>query len=221
MHWHKNSCSPIKRIIKKMQDRLDKVEMLKWLGTSSSFMRPPSEESATKLNDLELRLSELEKRCAFLSELLVDEYTSRHVHSLSSKSSISKETQETLINGVSSNRVNEFVEQLLSQSTTNFGWIPDALERRIDRRILHLVLGLISQTLTTAAVKIGDGHELTFSLQPQETTQSSVSPSSDTTSPQQPVGSGNLDLVIFTALKSILDTVKVEFMGHNLQFHLK
>jgi len=40
-------------------------------------------------------------------------------------------------------------------------------ERRIDRRILLLILGIISQTLATAKVKVGDNHELTFELKPQ------------------------------------------------------
>jgi hypothetical protein len=200
-----------------------KADMLKWLGTSSTNVKEMKtqndhpEHPAAEKDQLLRRIQNLEDRYSFLVELMSPEQQKIGSDQRSLSEVIS---DETVINGVSLQKINEFVEKLLSQSTTNFGWIPDALERRIDRRLLQLILGVIAQTLTTAAVKVGDGHQLTFSMQPHDEELKAETETSDATSTLT-AGPGNLDVVVFTALKSILETVKVEFFGHNLQLHLE
>jgi len=181
----------------------EKREILKKLGTKSASI---TELSQTQ--DLIKRVEHLEEMCRLMTEMAFKEASSG-ARDLPQESATPPPD-----NGVSLEKINEFVEGLLDESTTNFGWIPDALERKIDRRLLQLVLGVIAQSVSTARVKVGDGHHMTFSLHPVKDEIPSPRP------PENP-GDGNLDLVVFTALKSIVSTLKVEFFGHELQFHLE
>lgn len=201
----------------------NRVEILKKLGLKQASFAALATDQNEDLVKLVQRVEQLENLCFFLTELVVDADAAKRVNDLKfstppgtrSWTEKDKEEEEKLINGVSLNRINEEVEELLSRPTTNFGWIPDALERRIDRRILQLVLGVIAQTVNKAAVKVGDNHELTFSLQPHK------GPETATEEEKAPAKPGNMDVVVFTALKSILNSVTVEFLGHELQLHLQ
>lgn len=206
---------------------------LKWLGESSNNLRLPNTTTEhPNVVALEKRVATLEQQCAELARVL----TKKKVHeeqlrdlnfwATGEESFQHNSTAETgaeseeLTNGVSMERINEIVEQLLNKQATNFGWIPDIIERKVDRRLLQLVFGLISQTLATAAIKIGDKHELHFSLRPGSTTEP-AGPAGHAKNTVPVAGNaGNLDAIIFTALKNIIGSVTVDFLGHELKLHL-
>lgn len=227
---------------------------LKWLGESSHNLKLAggtdtktsemnhADSHANAVMDLEKRVADLEHVCETLATMITNEKIQTHqLRSLNfwpfqaadnvsaqqtSSAEAEEELGEELIDGVSMSRINEVVDQLLSKQATNFGWIPDVLERKIDRRLLQVVFGLISQTLTTAAVSIGDGHELRFSLRPAETLRGSDHSGESRTSDNsnnvrnERATTGNLDAVIFSALKNIIGNISVDFLGHELKLHL-
>lgn len=126
--------------------------------------------------------------------------------------------------GVSLVEIDRVVDRILSEANTNFGWIPDFMERKIDRRILQLILGLLAQTLSTASVSFGDGHELTFSIHPAgsaDQTNTDRSSSPPRTGGPATSGAGNFDPIILNLLKSVLDPVHLNFWNHTVQPHVK
>uniref|UniRef100_A0A6C0BNJ6 Uncharacterized protein n=1 Tax=viral metagenome TaxID=1070528 RepID=A0A6C0BNJ6_9ZZZZ len=191
-------------------------EKLKKLGT-----RRESMTDTLKIAKLEERVAHLEQLCHLLTELAVSkEKSSRDVVTTAEEPANAAKTSTEA--GVSVERINQFVEGLLETSHTNFGWIPDALERKIDRRLLQLVLGVIAQSVASARVNVGDNHHMTFSLHPvADHTEADDVADDVARGATRQAGPGNLDAVMFTALRSIISTLTVEFFGHELQFHLE
>lgn len=125
---------------------------------------------------------------------------------------------------ISSEQIDTFVDQLLAEPAINLGWLPDVMERRMDRRIIELMLGAMDKALASASITIADGHVLTMSLHPSPIYSSPVMVPNDTAAsvpPLKPVEHGTLDSIMFTALGSLLGTMRVELMGHEIHFHLK
>lgn len=67
---------------------------------------------------------------------------------------------------VSSEVVNVFVEQLLSDPTVNVGFVPDMIERPLERKMMLAILGAIGHLLDSASVEVM-GHEILLCLQPK------------------------------------------------------
>lgn len=205
-------------------------EILKQLGQRSQDMRHPpqsqqpgasgAEARSNTVEQLEERIRHLESLYVGLVDLLADANASGAAVS-EDKGDLSRDLQRDLVvDGVSLDKINEFVDSVLSTSTTNLGWIPDALERKIYRRLLQLALGLVAKGLTTAKVKMGDGHELTFSLSPAENADAATANEGAEAEPASAAPS-NLDRVVFDALRTILSSLQVDFLNHKIQFHLE
>jgi hypothetical protein len=209
-------------------------EILKQLGQRSQDMRHPpqsqqpgasgAEARSNTVEQLEERIRHLESLYVGLVDLLADANASGVAVS-EDKGDLSRDLQRDLVvDGVSLDKINEFVDSVLSTSTTNLGWIPDALERKIYRRLLQLALGLVAKGLTTAKVKVGDGHELTFSLSPAEKADGmddATAEGAEDEVEQASAAPSNLDRVVFDALKTILSSLQVDFLNHKIQFHLE
>lgn len=67
---------------------------------------------------------------------------------------------------LSKQRVDEFVEKLLSDNKVNIGYLPDFVERQIYKNVFNLMIGLMDNTLSSTSVKLL-GHELTFNIKPE------------------------------------------------------
>lgn len=122
------------------------------------------------------------------------------------------------INDVSIARVEEFVDALMAHDANNFGWIPDAIEKRINRRIIYLALGAIKQTLESAHVDVA-GMRLSFSLVPRQKIEKDAD-GATILEEGSALLHGKVDALVKAALQSLLKEAKVALIGHEIHFHL-
>lgn len=180
-----------------------------WLGRRRRHLvaepPAPAEPPTPETTELEERIQKLENFCYLLAPDIIQSDRGGVVINSTGGSS-----------AVSLDRINEFVDGLLQNRATNMGWLPDALERRIDRRIMQLALGAICQTLDTTTLELTRGHKLTLSLRPSEGKQVAEAPVDE----EEPSDPTDLDAIVFRALEAFLATVKVGVAGHDLEFHL-
>lgn len=123
---------------------------------------------------------------------------------------------------LSAQRVKEFVEQLLQDPSTNIGWIPDSIERRLNSRILQLVINMLTKLLETAKINLTENYTLSFTFGPiaaeqeQSTREASSSPNCDKER-KGPL----FDTLIFEALSKLLSSSSISLVGHQVGFELK
>lgn len=68
-------------------------------------------------------------------------------------------------NEISDQRVNEIVEQFLSDDKINISLLPDVVERQIYRNVISLAMELLKATLETTKIDFM-GHEVSFVIKP-------------------------------------------------------
>ena len=66
---------------------------------------------------------------------------------------------------LSTKRINEIVEKLLSNEKVNIKLLPDGIERQIYRNVISLAMELIKETLSTSKISFM-GHEIKFIVRP-------------------------------------------------------
>ena len=143
------------------------------------------------LHALQERVDRLEEMCLFLMETKKEEQTTRDVS-----------------DEISTEKIDAFVDSLLANESNNFGWIPDGIEKRLNRRIIYLALGALREALLGASVDVA-GAKLTFSLKPGE---EEVEEKGESTS---------IDQIVKVALGSILSSTHVKLLGHEIGFRLQ
>lgn len=72
------------------------------------------------------------------------------------------------LNELSQAKVNEFVDQLLSDANVNIKYLPDFVERAIYKNVLNLIIALLNNIFNTVSIKFF-GHNLTFNIMPDQT----------------------------------------------------
>lgn len=72
---------------------------------------------------------------------------------------------ETNINEISEQKINEIVEEFLSDDKINITLLPDIVEKQIYRNVISLALELLRKTLETAKIEFM-GHNITFNVHP-------------------------------------------------------
>lgn len=142
-----------------------------------------------KIEILETRVAKLEETCLYLLDKL-------------------EQPVERDIEPISVEKVDDFVEALLETESNNFGWIPDSIEKRLNRRVILLALGAIQQALKTARVEVA-GATLTFSMVPEHSATKDVEEG------------GNIDQIVKVALASLLSSAHVKVLGHEIGFQLE
>lgn len=141
------------------------------------------------------RVSRLEKTCLYLLELKKEEHhTTRDVSA-----------------EISTEKIDSFVDSLLANESNNLGWVPDGIEKSLNRRIIYLALGALREALLSASVEVV-GAKLTFSLKPEEEGEMA-----DVLAHED----GKLDEIVKVALGSILSSANVKLLGHEIGFHLQ
>jgi len=72
---------------------------------------------------------------------------------------------ESNINEISEQKINEIVEEFLSDDKINITLLPDIVEKQIYRNVISLALELLRKTLETAKIEFM-GHNITFNVHP-------------------------------------------------------
>lgn len=220
-----------------------KSEHLKIIGTASVDLKKmgqqdevqpenvfsESNEWATQydLKQLHRRIEQMEQYCLNL-EIVLSTILQTPVSSLNEGvrgifSSKKKEPEAEVVVDQTEVNINAFVESLLADKKTNIGILPDYLERKLDRRILTLVIEALNKTLKTASVEVCDGHKLTFDLKPTVIEDQGLNGAEGIESVEgaEQKKKKTLDRIVFTALKEILSTAKINFVGQQLTFNLE
>lgn len=186
-----------------------KRDQLKLLG-KAFYDRKKEEVTSPASNDdiesLRQRVEQLEQLCLIMTELLSSENKDDIVLD---RSLLTKDLETAFI---STEKIDQFVEELLADNKTNIGLIPDFIERKLDRRILILVLGVIVKFIKTTSVEVADGRRLTLTLKPKEEVIEKEEEKEKSRNPKQ------LDNILFKAVADLLATVKVDFLSHELGF---
>jgi hypothetical protein len=69
---------------------------------------------------------------------------------------------------VSSTAIDDFVEGLLADPETNIGYVPDAIERSLERKMLLVLMKSVAQLVDSASIKFM-GHEIVLEMRPVKT----------------------------------------------------
>lgn len=72
-------------------------------------------------------------------------------------------TQPTKVVDVSNEKINKYVEKILTNEETNCSYLPDFVERKIYTNIITIGLNLLDDLLETTSIKFV-GHEIKFDL---------------------------------------------------------
>lgn len=80
-----------------------------------------------------------------------------------------KENVDDMIENVSKEKIDEFVNKILQDENVNIGLMPDVIERQIYRNVFTIILGLVSNMANTTSIKFMD-HNLCFNLKPSKET---------------------------------------------------
>lgn len=167
-----------------------------------------------QVRQLQRRVEQLEQLCFDMATLILDNVSSAQDRGLFGGKN--KEQQKEVDDGVSVERIQDFVNKILANKHTNIGWIPDFVEQKLDKRILLLVMGALSELLKTFSIEAGGLGKLTFDLKPQEVSATDESESYDQT-PKKQKPTKPIDDLIKKVLKEYLETVKINLISHQLQ----
>lgn len=69
---------------------------------------------------------------------------------------------------VSSTAIDDFVEGLLADPETNIGYVPDVIERSLERKMLLVLMKSVAQLVDSASIKFM-GHEIVLEMRPVKT----------------------------------------------------
>ena len=70
-----------------------------------------------------------------------------------------------VLNILSQKRIDEFVEELLSNDSTNIAYLPDFVERQLYRNTLNITFKLLNKLFNTTSVSF-IGHKLKLDIEP-------------------------------------------------------
>lgn len=85
---------------------------------------------------------------------------------LRSNRDVSKATNVVVKSVVSSTAIDEFVEGLLADPETNVAYVPDMIERPLERKMLLVLMKSVAQLVDSASIKFM-GHEIVLEMRPQ------------------------------------------------------
>ena len=184
----------------KQQKKMSETLENQWETNAVQLKSAESEE----LKSLHARVRQLEETCLMFSEIIKD-CTNNNPDTLTNRN------MATDFPELSTEKIDNFVDALLANDSNNLAWIPDALEKGLNRRIFLLALGALRQALLSASVEVL-GRKLTFSLRPSEKEDEQVGAEKE---------AGQLDEIVKFALRSILSTAQVQVLGHEISFQLQ
>lgn len=195
----------------------DKLQQVGSTLTEKDILTARLEKQAEKIQAQSNLLVALTHRVEMLEKLLSASFEK----SLLSSASTDKTTTEKASNLEKNEtdllldeNASTIVDSLLAQNATNFSWLPDFMERPLDRRIIRLVMGLLIKVLDTGQVNWGN-HTLAFSAHPLVKHQDQTQNENVETVNQKP----KLDDMVGVLLKSLLSNLSVDLLGLEIEFH--
>jgi hypothetical protein len=183
--------------------------------------------------ELRKRVEQLEELCLLMSEFLTidkndDDALVMGNRSLFSSSLSASKKDATSVevskpgndSFISVEQIEHFVDNMLANQATNIGWIPDFIEKKLDRRILMLVFGTLANVFNTSYLELADNHKLTITMKPAPPSSAAQeNQDEDEEKPDRPEKS--LDTIVFKALQQFLATVKLHGGGHDFFINLE
>lgn len=122
-------------------------------------------------NEYMCKIKELEKEIGSLKSInttLRNEKSIIHTkfkHQVSANSNNVK--QKIKLTELSKDRIEEFVEELVSDENVNIGYLPDFVEKQIYRNVFTMLIGLLDNVIDSTNIEFM-GHEITFDIHPKE-----------------------------------------------------
>ena len=175
--------------IKSLKEQLEEIKGLDrnndGIITKDEF-REWKNEQKNKMLELERKVEEqvtgkytkmlIEKETLINNIQRTNDELNKQINSLKTMNSAleAKLLHETTINNpegiqklqeLSKRKIDEYVEQLLTDETVNISYLPDFVEKKIYKNVFSLLIGLLNNVLGTTAVKLL-GHQLTFMITP-------------------------------------------------------
>jgi len=71
------------------------------------------------------------------------------------------------VGGISKEKIDEYVEKLLTDENINIKYLPDFVERQIYRNVFNLMINLLENICETTNVSLL-GHQITMGIKPQQ-----------------------------------------------------
>lgn len=175
----KNQINIIQEIDQNHDGAITKEDFIVWKDEQMNKMFQLEQKVETQLND---KYNELlsQYQGKVTEDALYIEQLKKEIQSLKSiNESLEKQlmgiqanpetpsTEHVDLHGLSKKKINEFVDQLLSDINVNIAYLPDFVERQIYKNVLSIILGILDNTLNTTSINFM-GHQLTISMQPQQ-----------------------------------------------------
>ena len=113
------------------------------------------QEASTQIQELHRQIESLKTINNKLEKELSD-----------AKSKKDENVNKVQLQELSQQKIDEFVEKLLSNQNVNIGYLPDFVERQIYKNVFSLLLGILDNTLTSTKINFM-GHELLLTMGPQ------------------------------------------------------
>lgn len=112
-------------------------------------------EQALKIKNLEAELKSLKEDNVSLRKQIVNMIALRAI----------RDSGQPEPSQVSVVHVEQFVEKLLADSTTNLSFVPDAIERAMEKNMLLFLLKAVAHAVDTASIQLMD-HEIVMHMRP-------------------------------------------------------
>ena len=161
----------LKELDKNDDGVITKDEFITWKGEQKERMveleRKVEEQVSNKYNKMLIeKEGEITEGKRKIEELMKQVEALKTINGGLEKANVLKVQSGGKLQELSKQKVDEFVEKLLSNASVNIGYLPDFVERQIYRNVLNLLIGLLDSTLDSASVKFM-GHEVTFNIKPE------------------------------------------------------
>lgn len=156
---------------------ISKDEFEKWknndlITIKNTIKNEVKEEYVNKITELDNTIKDLHKEIVSLKdenkeldELLKDK---NHLIEKLGANIKTDEDVKQLIQMLSQEQINHYVEELLENEETNIRWLPDVVERKIYRNMFKLMIKLMNKVLNSMSFELV-GHKLNINMIPTST----------------------------------------------------
>jgi len=137
---------------------ITRSEFDQWLKTTYNQQ---TLEYQALLANRDVTINDLRKQINILSE------ANEQLRSVNNKSNKTRrvETLQTS-SGISKEKINEFVDELLKDENINIKYLPDYVEKQLYRNIFTIAVGVLDKILNTTELNM-IGHQIKLSIEPQ------------------------------------------------------
>lgn len=173
----KNELQNLKEMDKNNDGIITKDEFLSWKNLQKTNMEKLEQKIEQRVNEkyselLSKRETELQEASGQIQELSRQIESLKTMNSALEKELSQKQSGHNALNTkvqlqeLSQQKIDEFVEKLLSDKNVNIGYFPDFVERKLYKNIFTLLLGILDNTLATTSINFM-GHQLMLTMAPQ------------------------------------------------------